>query len=203
MDTHAYLNSDNELLSQVAAGSQRAFTVLVERYSAKIYAHVLTYIKNASRSEEITQDIFLKLWEGRQELPGIVNFPGYLHVITRNRTISELRKKLESFNEAGEEEVEDVQLNPGQQMEYRQLSDMLLRGIELLPPRRKQVFRMSRFDGMSYDRIAAELGISKGTVNEHIVEALLFLRSYLRNQSGGMISPLLVLLLYRWLTEIF
>ena len=202
MDTQGYLNSDHELLLQVAAGSQRAFAVLVERYSAKIYAHVLTYLKNASRSEEITQDIFLKLWETRADLPGIDNFPGYLHVITRNRTISELRKKLEAFNEAGAEDVEDVQLNPGLQMEYRQLSDILLRGIDLLPPRRKQVFRMSRFDGMSYERIAAELGISKGTVNEHIVEALLFLRSYLRNQSGDVISTLL-LLVYVLLSDFF
>lgn len=192
MEIHGDPNNEQELLCQVAAGSQRAFTLLVERYSAKIYAHILTYIKSASLSEEITQDIFLKLWETRADLPAISNFPGYLHIVTRNRTISELRKKLDKLSEPTEETAEDF-LNPVQQLEYRQLSDILLRGIELLPPRRKQVFRMSRFEGMSYDKIAGELGISKGTVNEHIVEALLFLRSYLRNHTGNIIYTLLLL----------
>jgi RNA polymerase sigma-70 factor (ECF subfamily) len=175
-----YLNNEKELLCQVAAGNQQAFAMLVNTYSAKIYAHVLTYLKNAPLSEEITQDIFLQLWKHRTELPGIENFPGYLHVITRNRTISELRRKLESFSEASEEDAKEDFLNPLIQLEYRQLSDVLLRGIELLPPRRKQVFRMSRFEGKSYAQIATELGISRGTVNEHMVEALVFLRSYLR-----------------------
>lgn len=194
MEIHKPPESEKELLCLTAAGDQRAFSRLVTLYSAKVYAHVLTYIKSASLSEEITQDIFLKLWESRTQLPGVNNFAGFIHVITRNRTISELRKKLDNFSEANAEEVEEDLLNPVLQLEYRQLSDTLLRGIELLPPRRKQVFRMSRFEGMSYDKIATELGISKGTVNEHIVEALLFLRSYLRNQMGNVVSPLLLLL---------
>jgi len=197
MQQHQY--NEKELLCQVASGGQQAFAMLVDIYSAKIYAHVLTYIKNAPLAEEITQDIFLQLWKHRAELPGIGNFPGYLHVITRNRTISELRKKLDIFSDAGMEDVEEDLLNPVQQLEYRQLSEVLLRGIELLPPRRKQVFRMSRFEGMSYDKIAAELGISKGTVNEHMVEALLFLRSYLRNHMGTAIA--VSVLLYVWLNE--
>lgn len=196
---HQY--NESELLCLVAAGNQQAFAMLVDKYSAKIYAHVLNYIKNAPLSEEITQDIFLQIWKHRAELPGISNFPGYLHVITRNRTISELRKKLDIFSEAGADDAEEDLLNPVLQLEYRQLSDVLMRGIELLPPRRKQVFKMSRFEGMSYEGIAGELGITKGTVNEHMVEALVFLRSYLRSQMGTAIS--VSLLLYGWMPENF
>ena len=182
------LHNERELLCQVAAGEQQAFATLVAAYSSRIYAHVLTYIKNAPLSEEITQDIFLQIWHHREDLPGIVNFPGYLHIVTRNRTISELRKKLERLDGSAAEDAEKDTLTPLLQLEYRQLSDVLLRGIELLPPRRKQVFRMSRFEGMSYDRIANELGISKGTVNEHMVQALLFLRSYLKSHMGTVLS---------------
>jgi len=196
---HQY--NENALLNRVAKGQQQAFATLVGIYSPKIYAHVLTYIKNAPLAEEITQDIFLQLWKHRTELPEITNFPGYLHIITRNRTISELRRKLDVFTEMGMEDAEEDLLNPVQQLEYRQLSEVLMRGIELLPPRRKQVFRMSRFEGMSYEKIATELGISKGTVNEHMVEALLFLRSYLRSQMGTAIT--VSLLLYGWLPEKF
>lgn len=186
------LNNERELLCQVAAGDQQAFTLLMGVYSTRIYAHVLTYVKNGPLSEEITQDIFLQIWNHRNDLPAIVNFPGYLHIITRNRTISELRKKLDNLSGNSVEDVEKDTLTPLLQLEYRQLSDVLLRGIELLPPRRKQVFRMSRFEGMSYEKIATELGISKGTVNEHMVQALLFLRSYLKSQMGTVLSLLML-----------
>lgn len=200
MGMQEHLNNEKELLCQVATGNQQAFAMLVDKYSARTYAHVLTYIKNAPLSEEITQDIFLQLWKHRTELPAIGNFQGYLHIITRNRTISELRKKLDILSDADVSDAEEDLLNPVQQLEYRQLSDILLRGIDLLPPRRKQVFRMSRFEGMSYEMIAAELGISKGTVNDHMVEALLFLRSYLRSQMGTVVA---LSLLIGWLPEKF
>jgi RNA polymerase sigma-70 factor (ECF subfamily) len=200
MGMQEHLNNEKELLCQVATGNQQAFAMLVDKYSARTYSHVLTYIKNAQLSEEITQDIFLQLWKHRAELPAIGNFQGYLHIITRNRTISELRKKLDIPSNADVSDAEEDLLNPVQQLEYRQLSDILLRGIDLLPPRRKQVFRMSRFEGMSYEMIATELGISKGTVNEHMVEALLFLRSYLRSQMGTVVT---LSLLIGWLPEKF
>ncbi|GAA0525410.1 RNA polymerase sigma-70 factor [Chitinophaga japonensis] len=197
MELHGNLNNQKELLCRIAAGDQRAFSLLVDTYASAIYAHVLTYIKEPALSEEITQDIFLKIWHLRSSLPGIDNFPGYLHVMTRNRTISELRKALGREGTAEVTDTADL-LTPSLQLEYRQLSDILLRGIELLPPRRRQVFRMSRFEGMSYERIAGELGISKGTVNEHMVQALLFLRSYLKRHMDNAVS-LLLLLVYELL----
>lgn len=181
-------HNEKELLLRVAARDQRAFTLLVEQYAATVYRHVLQYIKSAPLAEEITQDIFLKIWENVDALANLQSFAAYLHVITRNRTISELRKKLDGPVEAAIDEIEEKLLTPATQLEYRQLSDILQQGIELLPSRRKQVFKMSRFEGMTYEHIATELSISKGTVNEHIVEALAFLRGYLKGQMGNAIT---------------
>jgi len=185
------LYREAELLQRVSGGDERAFSSLIEYYSAKVYAHVLTYIKSASLAEEITQDIFLKIWEIRAELTALTNFAGYLYVITRNRTLSELRKKLADPQTARHDIFETEHEDPSKLLEYRQLSDHIQQAIEMLPPRRRQIFKMSRFDGLTYEGIARELNISRGTVNEHIVEALLFLRSYLRNRIG----PVLLLLL--------
>lgn len=179
--------NEQDILARVAAGDQRAFTQVVEQYTATIYAHVLTYIKNAFRAEEITQDIFVNVWKHRTELPGIANFSGYLYVITRNRSISAFREKIFS-PEPEKDELETDGLNPAGALEFRQFSETVMRGIALLPPRRKQVFSMSRFEGMSYEEIARRLEISKSAVNQHIVEALLFLRTFLRNQMVFLIA---------------
>jgi RNA polymerase sigma-70 factor (ECF subfamily) len=135
-------------------------------------------LKNTSRAEELTQDIFLTIWLHRVELPSIENFAGYLFVITRNRTTSAFREKLLRTDEP-KDELESNWLNPAHALEYRQLSEALRQGIDLLPPRRKEIFNMSRFEGKTYDEIADSMGISKSAVNKHIIEALLFLRTHL------------------------
>lgn len=185
--------NEHEILARIAEGDQRAFKRLVEQYSATIYTHVLTYLKNASRAEEITQDIFMNVWKHRTELPSINNFAGYLYVMTRNRTNSAFRERMLKLDEAEKDELETNWLNPAGELELRQLSETVNRGINLLPPRRKQVFTMSRFEGKSYDEIAGELGVSKSAVNKHIIEALIFLRTYLRNQMGPLIITLLII----------
>jgi RNA polymerase sigma-70 factor (ECF subfamily) len=185
------LHNEPELLERIARGDERAFAWLVEAYGASVYAHVLTYIKDATRAEEITQDIFLNVWNHRLELPSIQNFRGYLYVLTRNRTISVLRERIMRYNEAKKDELQ-TNLNPAGLMEYRQLSDALRRGIDQLPARRKEIFLMSRFDGKTYDEIASHLDISKSAVNKNIVEALVFLRTFLRNEMVSLIFFFLV-----------
>jgi RNA polymerase sigma-70 factor (ECF subfamily) len=181
------LYNEQEILARVAEDDERAFALLVQEYTATIYTHVLTYLKNAARAEEITQDIFMNVWKHRKELPSILNFPGYLYVMTRNRTHSAFREKIFNPDELGKDELENASLNPATILEFRQLSETLREGINLLPPRRKEVFTMSRFDKLSYDQIAAQLGVSKSAVNKHIIEALVFLRTHLRNQAGPLI----------------
>lgn len=175
------LHTDPETLKLIAQGDQRAFALIVESYGATIYAHVLTYIKNAVRAEEITQDIFMSVWNHREELPSIQNFRGYLYVLTRNRTISAFREKIIKYDETEKDQLQSS-MNPAGLMEYRQLSDALQRGIDRLPARRKEIFIMSRFDGRTYEEIATHLNISKSAVNKHIIQALAFLRTFLRNE---------------------
>lgn len=175
------LHNEPELLHSVACGDQRAFALLIDSYGASVYAHVLTYLKNTVRAEEITQDIFLTVWNHREQLPTIQNFRGYLFVLTRNRTISAFREKVLQCTEAREDDLQ-TDTDPGRMLEYRQLSEVMQLGINQLPERRRQVFTMSRFDGKTYEEIAADLNISKSAVNKHIIEALGFLRTFLRNK---------------------
>ena len=171
------------MLRQVADGCEQAFSQLVKEYSAIVYTHALTYLKNAALAEEVAQDVFMKVWRNRGALPSIHNFKAYLFVIVKNTVISEFRKKTITANECSD----DIALkdpDPADSLEARQLSELLAKAMNKLPPRRQQVFKMSRIEGKTYEEIAHELGISKSSVNQHIVEALLFLRTYLRNEAA-------------------
>lgn len=177
------LYTEPGLLRQVAGGCEQAFSLLVKEYSAIVYTHALTYLKNTSLAEEVAQDVFMKVWRNRAMLPSIQNFKGYIFVIVKNSVISEFRKKTIAANECSD----DIALkdpDPADSLEARQLSELLTKAMNKLPPRRQQVFKMSRLEGKTYEEIAHELGISKSSVNQHIVEALLFLRTYLRNEAA-------------------
>ncbi len=178
--------NEKDLLFRIAAGDEQSFAVLFNRYWSQVYVHVLSYVKNVPLAEDITQDIFFGIWTHRQKLPEIQVFEYYLRTITRHRTISELRKKLHQFDQEPEERIPEFSFSnvpdsPADQLDRKQAAETVQKAIDLLPPRRKQVFQMSRQEGLSHAEIADRLQISKATVNEHIGEALVFLRTYLAN----------------------
>ncbi len=164
---------------QVAGGDERAFAALIRVHWRSVYGLALTWLKSAEEAEELTQDVFLKVWGSREKLPGLDNFDNWLFIIARNVVVSALRKKLSRPSFLQEQEVEERSLRPDQWLENRQHYELLLTGISLLPEKRQQVFRMSRLDGLTHEQIAEQLGMHKDTVAQYIVKAVAFLKSYL------------------------
>lgn len=185
--THPY--NEKELLQRIAGGDERAFSAIVNRYTDIIYPHLLSYIKNTARAEEITQDIFLRIWNNREKLPDMDNFPGYVYVITRNRAKSALKEQLADPAKVPVDPLSDILIHPeAVELEIKELQQTLDQAIENLPARRKEVFRLSRMEHLTYEEIADQLGISRSAVRQHIVEALVFLRNYLKEHLGIMVS---------------
>jgi RNA polymerase sigma factor (sigma-70 family) len=162
-------------LSLISAGDEAAFTLIVKKYWRNVYSHALTYLKYGPLAEEITQDIFMRMWDHRSKLEGVNSFENYLFILSRNCIVSALRKKLKEPTPLNENLAEEPLFVPDQQAEYKETYQCLLRGIELLPEKRKLVFKMSRLEGKTHEAIAAELGIHKDTVSQYIVKALVFL----------------------------
>jgi RNA polymerase sigma-70 factor (ECF subfamily) len=185
----------NDLLERICSGDQRAFAEMVGMYWNTIYSHGLAYLKSAPRAEEITQDIFMKVWDTREKLPEVRNLDNYLFIIARNRIVNETRKKITLiYGPIGEQA--ETSSTPDLQMEYRESYQLLLKGIELLPEKRRRVFKMSRLEGMSNEQIAASLGIHKDTVYQYLIKSILFLRNYMQQHLGD--TLLLLLLLDGW-----
>ncbi len=169
-----------ELLSKVAAGDRIAFGLLFDRYYNKVLSQALTYTKTLVEAEDLTQDIFIKVWNAKAKLAVVKSFKNYLFILTRNEMVDRLRKKavdLSAGSGAIPELKEDIYI-PDQQLEYQETYQLILKGMEQLPDQQKLVFRMSRLEGKTNGEIAEALGIAKTTVRWHIVLALNFLKTY-------------------------
>lgn len=147
----------------------------------------------------MVQDVFLKIWLKRAELPAIESFRDYLFIVARNHILSELRKRSrdQAFTDALVDYFHDQEGNPEQQLLRKETGRLIGASIESLPDQQRTVYRMSREQGLSQDEIAAALGISKNTVRNHMAQALRNIRAFLEQHSDGLI--LHVCLITAWL----
>ena len=183
----------NNIKELIAEGDEKAFADLIRLYWKNIYAHALSWMRSAEEAEELTQDIFLKVWHSRGQLAGVENFENWLFIVSRNTIVSAVRKKLSRPSFLQQQEQEENSLRPDLLSENRQHYQVLLNGIGLLPEKRQQVFRMSRLEGLTHEQIAERLGMHKDTVAQYIVKAVAFLKIYLQEHIGD--SLLVIILL--------
>ena len=133
------------------------------------------------------QDVFLVLWEKKDELELSCTLTTYLFTLVKNRCLNFLRHKLieEEYNAQMKEEL-GFKLYALESMEYsyhseKELQEIIQRALDTLPERCREVFIKSRIEGLKYKEISEELGISVNTVENHIVTALKKLRVELKD----------------------
>jgi RNA polymerase sigma factor (sigma-70 family) len=182
------------LLYRVAGGDERAFADLIRVYWKHVYAQALYWLRSAAEAEELTQDVFVRVWAAREKLEQVDRFDSWLFIVARNTILTGLRKKLKRPGFVAEQDVAENALRPDERMESRQHYECLMKGVSLLPEKRQQVFRLSRLEGLTHAQIAERLGMHKDTVAQYIVKAAAFLRGYLQEHLG---DSLLVGLLLR------
>jgi len=171
--------SDEQLIPAVRRDDHYAFDELFRKYGPSLFSFVISVLKDEFEAEEVVQDVFLKIWEKRRDLDLSLSFKSYLFTIALNTTKNRYRKKLQ-----GEKYKQDValELNINQTsdfdaIEYRNLLDYVDKIIEKLPPSRREIFILSKKDGLKNPEIAKLLNISEQTVKNQLVSAMKFLRS--------------------------
>jgi RNA polymerase sigma-70 factor (family 1) len=175
--------------------SDDPFKRLFDSYKNRIYGYVLAIAHSPYAAEEITQEIFIKLWLCRDLLPEVENLDGYIFTIARNRTLNHLRKA--AYDTRLLRELQELAMPQNNNVEERALVteyDQLLRdALSRLSPQRRLVFQLSRDRGLNHEEIAEQLHLSRNTVKNHMVEALRFIRSYL-GQHGSVLVVIFFLL---------
>ncbi|HVS98696.1 MAG TPA: RNA polymerase sigma-70 factor [Puia sp.] len=189
-DPRSYQN-DETLLQRLCNGDEQAFNALVTRHWGRVYGHALAYLKSSQRAEELTQDVFVRLWQRREKLPELESFVDYLFIMVRNQLVSALRKRLVETVPVDAEYPLAAEFAPDLRMELRDLQDILNKGIEALPPQQKTAFKLVRVEGLTQDEAAQRMGISKRTVRFHLTQAYNFLRDWLAGQGLGWLAAVL------------
>ncbi|MCC8409310.1 RNA polymerase sigma-70 factor [Mucilaginibacter sp. UR6-1] len=151
------------------------YKMVYYQYHQKVYAFVAHKTSSAYLAEEVTQLTFIKLWEKRHQLSDEYNIDVQLFRIARNAMIDELRKDAVRNNLINQLEREINQPyidNLGDRETLKNVND----AIEMLPPARKMIFKLSRFNNLTNAEIARMLSISTKTVENHITLAIKQLR---------------------------
>lgn len=157
------------------------FDTLYEAYKNRLYGYVLAIVHSADAAEDITQELFIKLWENRSQLLEVDRMEHYLFVMARNRTLNYIRDA--AYDAARLRELQQAMITSSNDVEDRvyegEYQRLIEDALQQLSPQRSLVFRLSRFQHLKLEEIAARLNLSRNTVKNHLVEALRFVRAYL------------------------
>jgi len=178
--------TDRELAILIRNGDITAFDKIYKRYSNRLYIFVFGILKSHKDSEDIIQEVFVKVWDKREKINGYLSFQSYLFTIAHNSTISLIRKKIKDtdFTSYLKSIQNPLELSSGStQLEYKELNERLKNTINKLPERQQQVYSLSRNEELSYKEIAKKLDISVNTVENHMVKALKFVRDNMSSPS--------------------
>lgn len=176
-------NKEKELLLRIAEGDEKAFTELFNAFDPKVYPFVLKMVKSESLAEEITQEVFVKIWTGRSKLTHIENPEAYIIRMAANHSINAIKKHVSDrvfLLRLSQEPGNDNHYHTENQFNYTETRRLIDEAAELLPAQQKQVFHLSRTEGLNYEEIAERMKISKNTVRNHLVEALKSIRRFLQ-----------------------
>lgn len=181
------------LVCRLKNGDKRAFDELYGLFHKKIYLFCLNYGLAIADAEEITQEVFVKLWLNRTSLDSEKSFNSYLYKIGKNIIIDEFKKKIKT---KATQEYQMSLIVPGNNveegMDYMDLKNLMDETLLYLPERRREVFELSRIQGLSHKEIAEELGISIKTVENHLNLALHNFRVALQKTNALCLALVLV-----------
>lgn len=172
--------SEQELIEQIRRGELGSFKLLFERYYCAVLAFTRGVVDNDFHAEEITQNVFIRIWLKRASLDADRNFKSFLYTLTRHEIADYFRsdkydrrrRRLELLHDA-----EHVQEQFAANYDAERMRQLVLDEVDRMPAQRREVFRLSRIEGLSNDQIAERLRISKRTVEGHLNAALRTLRA--------------------------
>lgn len=169
------------LLKKLVQGDVTAFEEVYRAYQVRIYAYAIGFVKNEAAATEITQKVFIRLWEKRQKLSTYKSLDGQLFLITKNLIIDDLRKqsRLRKLTDNYAEFIKREPENLEDDLLYEEYRQQVHDLIAEMPPRRRQIFTLNKLEGQSKEEIANALSISPKTVDAHLQLAIKMLRKQL------------------------
>lgn len=188
------LYNEKALLLRVSEGDEAAFRAIYDHYRKKIYTLGLLLTHSESQAQELVQDVFMKIWEKREQLREIDYFNAWLRTIARNTATNYLRARameklglaLLPLNENGSCFTENDAAN-------REYASLLQAAIRQLPLQQQKVYILHRQQGLRHEAIAQQLGISVLTSKKYMKLALRSIRIFLEHRMDATVLLALVI----------
>ncbi len=192
---------EQELIRSIKKGNQKSFELIFKSYYERLCRYANTFIRQKETSEDIVKDVFLKMWEKRENSQITSSLSGYLfksvhHACLNYITREKDRNKLISENEI---HILNLRMNHPVSKDYplanlivQELEEKIKVEIEKLPKQCQEIFKLSRINDLSHKQIAEQLGISQNTVKVQIYRALLKLKDALKPYLPILVLQILV-----------
>lgn len=188
--------NDLELIERLKTGDQQAFRAIVDSWKDMVYNTSLGIVQNAEDAEDVTQEVFVQVYESVNQFKGDSKFSTWLYRIAVTKSLDHLRKKkrkkrfafVQSLFGYNEEEVNhqpDFQ-HPGVTMENKENAAVLFRAIEKLPDNQKTAFTLHKLEGLSYQEIAEIMETTVSSVESLMHRAKGNLKKYLTDYYQNM-----------------
>lgn len=165
------------LIENIRKGDPDSFNEMYSHYFTNVYSFSYKFLKSKELAQDCTQATFIKVWERREQLNSDLNLKSYLFTICKNCILKTIEKA------ARENKLKEMILRESRDNEEISNTDDLEKvaqlALEQLPPQRQIVFKLCKIEGQSYREVALNLGISCGTVRDHMFKALKAIRKYL------------------------
>lgn len=196
------MKEGHEYLGALKSGGEKAFKAIMDCWYSRLFNFANGYLNNVENAKEVLQDVFLKLWDNRQNLEENTNLNAYLYTLTRNRCIDLIRRErlmLQFRNDKKEEylrltESFDALSDPIlDNLFANEIQDEIHRTVARLPEQCRKVFILSRTDGLKNKEISKSLHLSEKTVESHLTKALKTIKLALEQRFPGSLNLMLIL----------
>jgi RNA polymerase sigma-70 factor, ECF subfamily len=159
------LTEDKNRVKLLIQNKEHSLKEVYDTYHQQLFYFIYKYVRNAEVAEEITQDIFITLWQKRFELNIQTSLKSYLYAMAKNKSIDFIRKYFqEKYQTVDLSNVSYAENSTDEQYHARELELIIAKGIETLPEKCKIIFNLSRNNQLSYKEISETLNISIKTV---------------------------------------
>ena len=177
--------TENELqfiVENVKSGDREAFNKLFRQFYTSLIRFSFRFVADEDMAAEVVQDFFVKLWSNHENLNINSSFKSYMMQSVRNMSLTYINKErshaeanLSVFSEEGED------FDASEKLQGQNLEDAYRKIVAEMPEKRREVFMLSRFDGLKYAEIAERLNLSQKTVEAHMSAAIKQLKEGLKD----------------------
>lgn len=193
---------ERQLIHLLIIGDESAFESIYNKYADRVYSLAFLFLKDSGWSEDVVQEVFVKLWKSKSNLQKDGDLWLYLYVLTKRESLNKVRSISRSNNafERLWKNISSLSECSHEKLVGKEFSNHIDNLITKLPPRQQDIFALSRFEGLTHQEIANKLNISPNTVKNHMVQALKMIREHTLNHNT---TYLLLLILTCLLHNIF